>query len=108
MAILGDGWTDFRSGRYPPLQAFFEDIAAPPFGDRREILMPEVRPQIAFTLVNSKGWVIPSSTNYLASQVRQWADKNWGFAGGYDGAKKEGWRVRKVVVSGFRNTRRSA
>jgi hypothetical protein len=39
MAILGDDWTDFRAGRYPPPQAFFEDIAAPSFGDRREILM---------------------------------------------------------------------
>lgn len=67
--------------------------------------MTAVRPIRAFILTNRNGWAIPSSTNYTATQVRIWADKNWDFNGGYEAAKKEGWRVRKIWIVDFEEKR---
>lgn len=64
--------------------------------------MTSVRKMHAFILTNRNGWAIPGSTNYTATQVRVWADKNFR-PDGYDTAKKEGWRVRKILITDARD-----
>jgi hypothetical protein len=58
----------------------------------------EVKPMTAFMLVNSMGYPMPCSGSLWATGVRQWADREYQSDGGYEAAKKHGWRVRKVRI----------
>lgn len=64
-----------------------------------EKISKSVRPMTAFMLVSSSGYPMPCSGSMWATGVRQWADKEWEAQGGYETAKKQGWRVRKVLVT---------
>ena len=57
-----------------------------------------MREQFAFALVDRRGWILEPSVRMYAYQVREWADQNWDGDGGYETAKKSGWRVRRVFL----------
>jgi hypothetical protein len=59
------------------------------------------RPQTAFAVVQSTGYVVIGAISFTARGARMsggqfWDEGNW--AHGWEIAKKRGWRVHKIVI----------
>jgi hypothetical protein len=58
-----------------------------------------MRTRLVFVLVSDTGWPVPQSANWYAKGVRAWADENWRGDGGYECAKRQGFRVQKAYLT---------